>query len=145
VQGAASWSLVQDVAKASTADYDSGSDLIEIKSYGDGDIQKTVSIAYRPRSSGVEQSFSGSLERTTSGPSGEFAMRNPYIRDHVVADRLLSYWTKRLNTLRSVRGNDLRDAAWQRRSHHHHGQRVLVGHEGFHRDRHRAPWRRQRC
>jgi hypothetical protein len=46
------------------------------------------------------EDFSGSLQRTTSGPSGEFAMRNPYMRDHVVADRLLSYWTKRLNTLR---------------------------------------------
>jgi hypothetical protein len=100
VQGAAgAWSIVQDVAKASAAQFDTAADQIEVGSYGDGEIQKTVSLAYRPRMSNGED-FAGILQRTTNGPTGEFAMHNPYVRDHLVADRLLSYWWKRLNSLR---------------------------------------------
>lgn len=101
IQGAAGWSLVQDVAKASAAQFDTAADQIAVEDYGDGEIQKTVSLSYRPRSSAGED-FTGLLQRTTSGPTGEFAMQNPYVRDHVVADRLVSYWWKRMNTLREA-------------------------------------------
>jgi hypothetical protein len=39
-----------------------------------------------------------------TGGAGERRIRCPYIRDHLVADRLLSYWQKRLNTLRVASG-----------------------------------------
>jgi hypothetical protein len=100
VQGAAgAWSIVQDVVKVSAAQFDTAADQIEIGSYGDGEIQKTVSVAYRPRMSGGED-FTGLLQRTTAGPTGELALHFPFVRDHVVADRLASYWWKRLTTLR---------------------------------------------
>jgi hypothetical protein len=44
------------------------------------------------------------LSRTTSGAAGERRIRCPYIRDHTVADRLASYWQKRLNSLRLASG-----------------------------------------
>jgi hypothetical protein len=105
VPGAAGlWAITQDVARASVAQFDSKADQISIESYGDGEIRRTISLAYRPRSSAGED-FTSTLTRTTNGPTGEFAMRNPYVRDHVVADRLMSYWQKRLNTLRQAKAS----------------------------------------
>jgi hypothetical protein len=101
VQGASAWAIVQDVAKASTAQFDTAADQIELGSYGDGDMSKTVSLAYRPRASGGED-FAETLQRTTNGPTGEWVMQNPYVRDPNVADLLLSYWWKRINTLREA-------------------------------------------
>lgn len=98
------WAIVQDVAKASTLQFDSAADLIDIDEYGDGEIAKTVSIAYRPRASNQED-YTGKLSRTTVGQAGEMVLKNPYIRDHTVADKLLSYWQKRLNSLRIAKAS----------------------------------------
>lgn len=96
---AGEWDLVQDCAKASVASFDAQADQIEIDEYGDGDIEKTVTLDYRPRSS-VGEDYTGHLSRTTTGQTGEKRLANPYIYDHGVADRLVCYWQKRLNTLR---------------------------------------------
>jgi hypothetical protein len=103
ITAAGAWAIVQDVAKASSAQFDTAADLIEIAEYGDGDIDKTVTLDYRPKRSGEEE-YAASLSRTTAGGAGERRIRCPYIRDHLVADRLLSYWQKRLNTLRVASG-----------------------------------------
>jgi hypothetical protein len=93
------WAIAQDVAKASVASFDTSADQIEVEEYGDGDIEKTVTLDYRPRSS-VGEDYTGHLSRTTTGQTGEKRVANPYIYEHVVADKLLCYWQKRLNTLR---------------------------------------------
>lgn len=101
-QSSSGWTIVQDVAKTAAAEFDTASDLIHVEEYGDADIQRTVSIAYRPISSASEN-FQARLERTTNGQTGELRLQNPYIRDHVVADKLVCYWQKRLNTARMAR------------------------------------------
>ncbi len=95
------WGIVQDVARASSYQFDAATDLIDVGEYGDGNIPATVSLQYRPATSGLED-FIGNLSRTTAGASGEMRLANPYIRDHTVADKLLSYWQLRLNTLREA-------------------------------------------
>lgn len=97
------WAIIQDAAKASTWQFDAAADDVSIEEYGDGEITKTVSLSYRPRASGLED-YTGLLTRNTTGQSGELKLSNPYIRSHVVGDRLLSYWQKRLNTLRLAEG-----------------------------------------
>ncbi len=97
------WALVQDAPKSATREFNTAGDLIEITEHGDGDIQRTISLNYRPRCS-IAEDFAGLLTRTTTGQTGEKQLRNPYIRDHVVADKLLSYWQARMNTLRVARG-----------------------------------------
>lgn len=99
------WAVVQDSPKSATAEFDTRTDLAAIEEYGDGDVPKLVSIDYRPRTSGMED-YSAHLERATVATtgSGEMRLRNPYIRDHTVADKLISYWQKRLNTLREASG-----------------------------------------
>lgn len=97
------WAIVQDIAKVATKQFDTSTDLIEIDEYGDGDIVKTVTLDYRPRASDGED-FTGHLSRSTSGVTGEMQLKNPYIRDHVVADKHICYWQKRLTTLKVARG-----------------------------------------
>ncbi len=91
--------IVQDIAQASSASYDSSPDLLEIEEYGDGEVPARVTIYYRPRASGGND-YGASLSRSTVGATGEKKIDNAYIRDHGVADRLLSYWQKRLNAFR---------------------------------------------
>lgn len=99
------WELIQDTTKASSAEFDTAGDLAQIDEYGDGEIPKTVSLDYYPRTSGLED-FTGHLSRSTVATtgSGERKLRNPYVVDHTVADKLLSYWQKRFNTLREASG-----------------------------------------
>jgi hypothetical protein len=97
------WALVQDSPKASSAQFDTAADLVVLEDYGDGDIPKTVTLEYRPRTSGQED-YSGKLSRTTTGRTGDLQLGNPYIRDHTVADKVICYWQKRLNALRVARG-----------------------------------------
>lgn len=99
------WAVVQDSPKASSAEFDTSTDLARVDEYGDGDIPQRVTLGYRPRSSGLED-FAGQLTRETVATTGagELGLRNPYVRDHTVADKLISYWQKRLNTLREARG-----------------------------------------
>jgi uncharacterized protein YoxC len=103
---AGAWSIVQDVAKASSAQFDTSAknDLCEVTEYGDGDVPKSVTLQYRTRVSGKDGDYTATLSRSSAGATGERQMKAPYLRDHTVADRLLSYWQKRLNTLRVARG-----------------------------------------
>lgn len=93
------WAITQDVARAATATFDTEADQFEVEEYGDGDIQKTVTLEYRPKISGTTD-FAAVLSRTTTGQTGELKLENPYVSDHTVADKLVCYWQKRLNTLR---------------------------------------------
>jgi hypothetical protein len=80
-------------------------DELAIDEYlGEPEITKTLTLEYRPASSS-EEKFTGSLSRTTRGVTGETPMKNPYIRDHEVADRLLSYLQKRENAFTEARGS----------------------------------------
>jgi hypothetical protein len=100
---AGAWSIVQDVAKASSAQFDTSAknDLCEVTEYGDGDIPKTVQVQGRPRVSGKDGDYSITLLRnTTTGASGQLQLKFLYVRDSTVLDKLASYWQKRLNTLR---------------------------------------------
>jgi hypothetical protein len=93
------WGITQEVAVSSTAQFDTGADDVEIIDYGDGDISNKVAIEYRPKTAGLED-YSATMSRTTVAPTGEMRIRNPYLRDHTAADKLLSYWQLRLNSLR---------------------------------------------
>jgi hypothetical protein len=100
---AGAWSIVQDVAKASSAQFDTSAknDLCEVTEYGDGDIPKAVQVQGRPRVSGKDGDYSITLLRnTTTGASGQLQLKFLYVRDSTVLDKLASYWQKRLNTLR---------------------------------------------
>jgi hypothetical protein len=55
-----------------------------------------VTLFYRPKTSTAED-WSTPLSRATNGVSAEMQRHNPYIYEHSVADRYLSYWQKRLN------------------------------------------------
>jgi chitodextrinase len=89
------WAMVQDVSKASSAEFDTRGDEVDVDEYGDADnIPQRVSVSYRP--AGPGKPLSGRLERTTAGATGELKLEFPYVREHVVADRLLSYWSKRV-------------------------------------------------
>lgn len=90
------WSIVQDVARSSSAEFDSSGDLIRIDEYGDGEIPASVTMFYRPRA-GLGEDWSEPIVRETNGASGERRMHNPYIYEHGVADRLACYWQRRLN------------------------------------------------
>lgn len=98
---AGAWAIVQDVAKASTWQFDTSiaADRFTVQEYGDGEIPKSVSLDYRPRVSGLEE-YTGHLTRATNGAAGELKLANPYITQHLFADQYLSYWQKRLNSLR---------------------------------------------
>jgi hypothetical protein len=100
---AGAWSIIQDVAKASVAQFDTNAagDLCQVNEYGDGDIVKTVQVQGRPRVSGKDGDYAITLPRvTTTGGSGQMQLKYLYVRDPNVLDRLASYWQKRLNTLR---------------------------------------------
>lgn len=98
------WSLVQDVAKVSSAQFDTSvpSDLCEVHDYGDGDIVQTVQVQGRPKVSGKDTDYAITLTRTVAAgaPPGTMQLKYPYVRDPNVLDRLASYWQKRLATLR---------------------------------------------
>lgn len=74
---------------------DQGEEL-QVDDYGEPELAKTLTLEYRPSTSQQEK-FTGKISRTTIGAVGERAMKNPYIRDHEVADRLLCYLQKREN------------------------------------------------
>lgn len=75
---------------------DDGTDELQVDDYGEPDIIKTLTLEYRPSTSQQEK-YTGKLSRTTIGAVGERVMKNPFIRDHEVADRLLCYLQKREN------------------------------------------------
>lgn len=93
------WAIVQDVAKASSAEFDSAADEIDVAGYGDGEIRARVVVGYRPRA-GNGEDMTATITRAASGAAGDMVMRTPYVRDHGVADRLACYWQRRLNSLR---------------------------------------------
>lgn len=93
------WAIVQDRPKIPVMAYDAEDDQIDVEEYVEVEVEKTVTIEYRPRRSGVED-FEGRLARDTGGSSGELRVQCPYVRDHSVADRLSSYHQKRLASLR---------------------------------------------
>lgn len=101
--GSDEWLLVQDSPKAPALTVDTRADLATVFEAGDGERVRTVSLEYRPKMSGQEN-YAGRLERSCGGASGEKRFSNPYISDHVVADKWLSYYAKRLSTLEEARG-----------------------------------------
>lgn len=79
------------------------SDLLEIEEYEIPEISKTISLEYRP--TGVDDpKMLGKLSRTTAGANGEKKFFNPYIGDHLVADRHVSYLCKREQNRIEARG-----------------------------------------
>lgn len=99
------WAIVQDRPAIPVMAYDATIDQVDVEEYGDDEVPKSVTVEYRPRRAGVED-FEGKLPaRTTGGSSGELAIKNPYIRDHTVADMLGCYHAKRLATLRRAAAN----------------------------------------
>ncbi|MGD9953463.1 MAG: hypothetical protein AB7S87_12875 [Burkholderiales bacterium] len=95
------WAVVQDRPRLPIMAYDAIAHQVDVEEYGDAEIPKTVTVEYRPRRSGTED-YEGKLSRTTAAPSGELVIKNPYIRDHGVADRLVCYHQQRLATLRNA-------------------------------------------
>lgn len=95
-----SYALVQDRPRDVTRTFDEGADVMDFEEYGDAEIPKAITMEYRPKTASKEE-FTAKLERTTTGAAGAKVWRCPYVRDHVVADRLMSYWQKRYNSLRT--------------------------------------------
>lgn len=81
---------------------DDRSDELQIAEIVEPDLARTLTFEYRPSSSQAEK-YTGKLSRTTTGAVGERVYKNPYLRDHVAADRLLCYLQKRENARREAR------------------------------------------
>jgi hypothetical protein len=97
------WDISQDVAKVATAAFNTESNLIYVEEFAEEDTPKAVSIEYFPTVSGDESRLTGQLSRVCNGVADEKRLKNRYVSDHVVADRLVCYWQKRLNTWRSAK------------------------------------------
>lgn len=100
---AGEWGITQDVPKAATLQFDTSirSDGFAVEEYGDGeDLGKSVVVAYRPKTSGLDDD---PITLPTSGV-GDVRFTFPYVSDHTVADKLRSYFQKRLNTLKTASG-----------------------------------------
>lgn len=98
------WAVVQDKPKAPFLQLDTRRDLVNIDESGDGDLVKTGSLQYRPRISGRDEAYAGRLERPCGGVTGEKKYANPYVYEHVVADKWMSYTQKRLTSAELARG-----------------------------------------
>jgi hypothetical protein len=70
------------------------SDELAFEDLLEPEIAKTITLEYRPSLSDQEK-YVGKLSRATSGAGAEKVVKNPYVRDHIVADRLLCYLQKR--------------------------------------------------
>lgn len=108
--------IAQDRPKLPILDVDVAQNQAKVEEYGDEEIEKTVTIDYRPRLWEGTPDYEGHLQRTTNGVVGEKTLKLPYVRQHDVADRLLSYHQKRRNTLKrakmSVHAVQLGPANW---------------------------------
>jgi hypothetical protein len=80
---------------------DDQSDEMQIEEIIEPDLVRTLTLEYRPSTS-QEEKYTGKLSRTTNGVVGEKVSKNPYIRDHVTADRHLCYLQKRENARREA-------------------------------------------
>lgn len=63
---------------------------------------KSITLEYRPSTSQKEE-YTGKLTRACSGVAAERVLKNPYIDDHGVADRTMSYLQKRENAKNEAR------------------------------------------
>lgn len=91
------WVLVQDSPKAAALTLNTAADEVEIEEHGDPEeTPKSIALYYRPKVSGAEDYAPPLTRSITSGIAGDKEFKNQYIRDHVVADKWLSYQQKRL-------------------------------------------------
>ena len=90
---AGAYALWQDVAGSVVASYDESlGDSIEVESYERGGRPRSVGIKYRPGAIDPRELQNTITRAITGGMLGDENPREiPYLRDHVAADRLLSY------------------------------------------------------
>lgn len=96
------WAMTQDRPGIPILEVNTAANQFEIDEYGDAEIEKTITVYYGPRLSNTEDFEGKKVEGTTSGSSGELAIKNRYVRYASVADRLRSYHQKRRNSLRTA-------------------------------------------
>lgn len=66
-------------------------DPITVDERREPEVEKTITLRYRPRPWDSAKTWGGDLPRLTSGASGEKIIENEFIYDHEVADRLHCY------------------------------------------------------
>jgi hypothetical protein len=88
------WEIFVDRPREVRAAFWDRADDVVVNEFVEPEIDKTIVLEYRPLAADSDETY-GRLTRTTTGASGEQLHRNPFIYEHVVADRHLSYLTKR--------------------------------------------------
>lgn len=92
---AGQWELVQDRPRASVAFLEEAVDEIDIEAVRSPTLAKTFSLEYRPVEADNEKFNIPPRTRSTAGADGEERIKNPYLRQHETADRLVDYLAKR--------------------------------------------------
>lgn len=102
---AGTWRIFMDVPRDVAMMATAKNDELWVDEFSYPEIPKTVTLMYRMSSNadgGLE--LMGKLSRTTNGTGKEEVWSNPAIRDHVVADRVLCYLTKRRQNRADAKG-----------------------------------------
>jgi hypothetical protein len=104
--GAGEWGLAQDRPRECRLVFDDSADEVKIDFTESPEIDHTITLNYRPKSSQSQSpdDFSGKISRTTNGVNGETVVTNPYVRDHETADRLLCFLQQQANALLTAQG-----------------------------------------
>ena len=100
--GTGAWALIQDKVRASVATLRERDSLIDIDSVEEPMPPRAYELKYRPRLPGG-QDWQFTAVRTGTGSAETMLIKNPYIYDGAVADRLIDYIAKRENGRRDAK------------------------------------------
>lgn len=102
---AGTWGIFVDRPRDVALALNDQSDECRIDEIVKSEVVKTMRLEYRPSSCQRLDSLTGKLSRTCTGVTGEKVIKAPYIGEHEVADRFLSYMQKRENAREEARGS----------------------------------------
>lgn len=91
---AGSWGLFVDRPRDPAYVGNNQIEQLEVSNFFYPEIPSKLTLRYRPSTSEKEE-FTGKLTRTTTGTGKEEVIDAPFVREHVVADKVLCYLTKR--------------------------------------------------
>jgi len=88
--------IYQDQPRSSVATFDEDAgDSVELESTSLPELLETVELKYRPAIREPRGELQHTISRSPGGPSGVKRYKNPFVRDHTAADKLVDYLGKK--------------------------------------------------